>query len=308
MGSQYNIGAVARRAGLTAHVLRAWERRYLALRPSRTEGNQRLYTDEDVERLRLLGRLCRAGHRIGRIARSSVEELRALAVGTAAEAEPAGADGGIPGLLARCRSAVEDMDGARLGRILDTARVFLPPMRLVSDVILPLMRWVGDRWESGKIRILHEHIATAVVRSVLDRMASETPAPEDAPLLAIATPPGEWHEVGALAARLKALECGWRVLYLGANIPAAEVAEAAVRNGAAGVALGITVDADRRSSTRILKELCKALNGNCFLLAAGPAAVRSAKSAGLRPAAVIPSLAAFGRALDRLRSSHTSKV
>lgn len=303
MASTYNIGAVARRAGLTAHVLRVWERRYRAVRPTRTDGNQRVYTEEDVERLRLLERLCRSGHRIGSIARAPVEELRSLAVGTAADAEPGEAAGGTAGLLARCRAAVEEADGLRLGRVLETARVFVPPPRLLSEVVFPLMRWVGERWRAGSIRILHEHVATAVARALLDRMASEFPPADRAPSLVIATPPGEWHELGALAARIVALDRGWRVAYLGASVPAAEICEAVRRLGASGVALGITDPAVARQAAACLRSVRKTLDKNMFLTIGGPIAARCAKAAGLRPSSVISTMAAFGRLLDRRRDA-----
>lgn len=293
-------------------MIRVWERRYRALRPSRTEGNQRLYSEEDVERLRLLGQLCRAGHRIGRIADAPLKELRALAVGTAASAdlpgEPDGADGGIAGLLTRCHTAVEDLDGERLGRILDAARVFLPVSRLLADVVLPLMRWIGDQWKAGSIRIMQEHVATVVVRSLLDRLATETPPPGSAPLLVLATPPGEWHELGALAARVTALAAGWRVLYLGVNVPPDEVVEAAGERKAAAVALGITFSAADRATVAAVREIRKRLEGKSFLMAGGPAAARCAKAAGLKPAQVVASMAAFARTLDRIRAKSAAAL
>ncbi|OQW94809.1 MAG: hypothetical protein BWK77_08525 [Verrucomicrobia bacterium A1] len=304
MGPRVNIGAAAKRAGLSTHVVRAWERRYAALHPSRTGGNQRLYTAADVERLRLLERLCRAGHRIGRIANLSAGGLRALAVGTAAAAEPvpAGRGRGVPDLLARCQASVEAMDAEGLGRVLDTARVFLPSPAFLGDLVLPLMRWVGERWRSGDLRIMHEHAATAVVRSLLDRMAAETPVSESAPLLVIATPPGEWHELGALAARVSALTHGWRVLYLGANIPPAEIAGAADAHKASAVALGVTFDAGNRAMASMIRDLRKQLEGKSFLMVGGPASARCSKAAGLKSGATIASMSVFGKMLDCVRT------
>lgn len=303
MDTTWNIGAVARRAGLSAHVLRVWERRYRAVRPVRTDGNQRLYAEEDVERLRLMARLCQGGHRIGSIARLPVAELRALAVGTPGKVGSVGADGGIGGLLARCRAAVEEADGPCLARVLESARVFVPPSRLLPEVVLPLMRWIGERWKAGSIRILHEHVATAVVRALLDRIASEFPLSDSAPCVVLATPPGEWHELGCLAARVIALERGWRVAYLGANVPAAEIVEAGRRNGASVVALGTMEASAVRPAVACLRALRRTLASNVVISAGGLTAGRCAKSAGLKPSSVITSMDAFGRLLDRRRAS-----
>jgi len=304
MELRVNIGAAAQRAGLTTHVVRAWERRYSALRPSRTGGNQRLYAPADVERLRLLARLCHAGHRIGRIANLSVGGLRALAVGTAAPGDAVSVARGrrVPDLLARCQASVEAMDGDSLGRVLEAARVFLPAPELLVDLVFPLMRWVGERWCSGDLRIAHEHTATAVVRSLLDRMVAEMPVPESAPLLVVATPSGEWHELGALAARVLALAHGWRVLYLGANIPSVEIADAAGAHKASAVAVGVTFVAGGRAMESVVRDLRKRLPGSLFLIVGGPASARCAKASGLKSGVAITSLKAFAQTLDRLRT------
>ncbi len=75
---RYSIGAASRRTGLSIHVLRAWERRYGVVRPSRTRGRQRLYTDAELERLRLLRRATEAGRTIGQVAKLSTAELQRL--------------------------------------------------------------------------------------------------------------------------------------------------------------------------------------------------------------------------------------
>ncbi|HKX12291.1 MAG TPA: MerR family transcriptional regulator, partial [bacterium] len=72
------IQKVARLTGLNPHVIRMWEKRYEAVKPERTQTNRRAYTDEDIERLQLLGYLTREGHRIGQVARVSLTELKEL--------------------------------------------------------------------------------------------------------------------------------------------------------------------------------------------------------------------------------------
>jgi MerR family transcriptional regulator, light-induced transcriptional regulator len=231
-----------------------------------------------------------------------VEDLLALAVGTGAAADTGGVQPGPKAvdLLTRCQGAVGDMDGGRLGRLLETARVFLPIPRLLDEVVLPLMRWIGDSWKAGGLRIAQEHVATGVVRSLLDRITVEAPPPDSAPLVVIATPPGEWHELGALAARVTALGRGCRVLYLGVGVPAAELEAMAGLHRPAAVILGVTFAAADRSTIRTLREIRKRLEGRSLLMIGGPAAARCARAAGVKPAAVVESLAAFGKALDRL--------
>ena len=58
----HSIKIVAQRTGLSSHVIRVWERRYDAVSPRRTETNRRLYSDGDIERLKLLGEATEIGH------------------------------------------------------------------------------------------------------------------------------------------------------------------------------------------------------------------------------------------------------
>src|SRR5690349_5939345 len=75
---RFPIRVAARRAGISVAALRAWERRYRAVTPARTEGEQRLYSEVDVERIALLCRLTTAGHAISAIAGAPTDELRRL--------------------------------------------------------------------------------------------------------------------------------------------------------------------------------------------------------------------------------------
>src|SRR5512141_668232 len=91
---RYPVRLVALRTGLTPHVLRAWERRYGVVSPGRTEGGQRLYSELDIERLRLLRRLTDGGHAIRRIASLPLAELARLDEETGgAEERAASSDG-----------------------------------------------------------------------------------------------------------------------------------------------------------------------------------------------------------------------
>ena len=74
-----SIKVVARRTGLSAHVIRIWEKRYGAMEPERTGTNRRLYSDEQIERLSLLREITQNGHSIGHVAKLPTDKLRELA-------------------------------------------------------------------------------------------------------------------------------------------------------------------------------------------------------------------------------------
>ena len=146
---------------------------------------------------------------------------------------------------------------------------------MAIDMLAPLLQELGDRWEVGSARVCHEHMATAIVRTVIGGLVLTQPGPAGARRLVVATPHGELHELGALLCALLAGAAGWDVLYLGPNLPAAEIVEAAARGGAAAVAISMS-SAARRETEADLRQLVTALPASIPLLAGGAGAGASA--------------------------------
>jgi len=223
--ARYRIGTVARLAGVSTHALRVWERRYGVPTPGRSEGGARLYSDAEVDRLRLLKRAVDRGHAIGQIATLGEPELERLAGGPSAvaagHAETAGA------LLHEFVQAVTTFDAAQAERLLERARVLLSARELVLEVLVPLLSRVGQAWLSGDLCTASEHVASTLVREHASRLLRQIPAEAGAELLLVSTPAAELHELGALLAAAIAKIHGYDVLYLGPNLPATEIARAA---------------------------------------------------------------------------------
>ena len=220
--ARYRIGAVARLAGVSAHVLRVWERRYGVPTPGRSEGGARLYSDVEVDRLRLLKRAVDRGHAIGQIAALGAAELERLAGGPSSvvtgRAETADE------LLHAFVQAVTSFDSARAERLLERARVLLSARELVLEVLAPLLTRIGQAWLSGELCTASEHVASTLVREHASRLLRQLPAEVGAERLLVSTPAAELHELGALLAAGIAKIHGYDVLYLGPNLPAAEIA------------------------------------------------------------------------------------
>jgi MerR family transcriptional regulator, light-induced transcriptional regulator len=281
---RHPMGVVSQRTGLTAHALRAWERRYGAVTPVRSEGGQRLYSDADVLRLRLLKRLTDAGRPIGLVARLETAELARLAgEDTGAGSWPGGSGVVAPAAerhLAECLVAAERLDGPALRAELMRAVVQLEVGVVVEGVVVPLLRRVGELWEQGRLRPAQEHVVSAAVRQVLDWLLSRFDAGPDAPVLLATTPSDELHEFGAMLAGLVAADAGWRVVYLGPSLPPAEVALAAEKSRARMVALSV-VAGSRGAGSRAeagglspsavaeLEELTERLPDGVLLVAGG---------------------------------------
>lgn len=278
------MGVAVKRTGLTSHVLRAWERRYGAVTPGRTEGGQRLYSDEDVVRLRLLKRATEQGRPISMVATRPTEELVSLVgaerlhrelggrAGKPAEAEGWSADAGsASSYLRRCLEAADRLDRRTLRSELMQAVVALGAPAFLTEVVAPLLERVGELWESGELRPAQEHVASTAVRQVLDWLLGRYDPPAAAPLLVAGTPSGELHEFGALLAAAVAADAGWRVLYLGPSLPPEEIAMAAERAGAAVVAMSVVRgdDADADRAGEELAALRSLLPGGTLLVAGG---------------------------------------
>lgn len=298
---QHSIGAAARRAGLQPDRLRAWERRYGAVRPTRNATGRRLYSDSDVRRLQLLRGAVRGGRRIGDVAHLPDADLEELIAGDlAAGATPGGgrpnpgrADAPAPearsgagaehvgpegkGVRAEaisdaCMAAIERLDSRGFERELARASVELSRRHLIDRVLEPLMRAVGERWHAGELRPAHEHMASAGLRSFLGNLYERVQVPEGAPRIVVTTPRCQRHEMGALLVAASASSGGWDVLYLGPDLPAEEIAGAALEVGARAVALSITYPPDDPAIEGELARLGRLLPGHAALLVGGRSA------------------------------------
>ena len=129
----------------------------------------------------------------------------------------------------------------------------------MDQVIIPLMRKLGDGWQAGTLRVSHEHLGTAVVRSFVGTMNGAFNVPAAAPEIVFTTPTGQLHEIGALLACATAAGDGWRTPYLGPSLPAEEIAAAVEIKNAAAVGLSIVYPVDDPHLAGELRRLRKLL-------------------------------------------------
>ena len=154
-------------------------------------------------------------------------------------------------LLDRALEALIDLDRYRLHRILADASVSMSGPEFRQQFIVPLLCTIGRRWQDGSLRIVHEHLASTIVRSFL--AAPRHPADRArAPRILVTTPAGQYHELGALMVAAVAEEMGWDVYYLGASLPAEEIVAAVKQIGARAVALSLCY---REDDSHLLDEL-----------------------------------------------------
>lgn len=301
--ADHPIQVVARRTGLGADVIRVWERRYAAVEPTRDAAGRRLYSDDDVDRLLLLRRATEGGRRIGDVAHLDAAQLARLVAEDKESAGGAKTTGGAasPAHLDVCLAAVEAVSPADLESALQRASVALSTPALLDQVLVPLLKEIGERYRHGGLRVSHEHAASAVVRTFLAQLVASHRIPERAPVLVLATPAGQRHELGALMAGVSAAAEGWKVIYLGPDLPAEEIAYAAIETKSSAVALSVVYPPDDPRIEDELRRLRRALPSDVVLFIGGLGAEgykRVLKEIGAVPAS---DLYEFRRQLDQLR-------
>ena len=281
--ARHPIRVVSERTGLGVETLRAWERRYGAVQPTRTSGGQRLYSDADVERLRLLARLSEAGQSIGRLAELDGERLALLLREETAEESASEGGGDAPAeeadrwrrVVEAGRAAVLSLDGPRLESVLRQGLYQAGARRFVEAVAVPMLRWLGSGWASGTLSVAHEHLASVVLRRVLGSAVDASAAYPGAPAMICATPAGQVHEFGALLVAVIAASLEWRVVYLGADLPAHDIAAAARATRARLVGLSVVYPSDDPRLEGELRTLREELPEGVAVLVGGAGALQN---------------------------------
>jgi DNA-binding transcriptional MerR regulator/methylmalonyl-CoA mutase cobalamin-binding subunit len=281
---------VAHQTGIKPYLIRTWESRYKAVCPQRSENNRRCFTDDDVRRLALLKKAVDAGHTISSVASLSTDELDQL-IGqrfriaggggtTPPHASPYELDWDAQAarFVEAALSHTIQIEPARLERVLNEAAVDLPRQTFLQSVILPFFERIGVLWRNGRLKAIHEHMASVIVRAILWEMLRSVETSKTAPLIVVATPAGHWHEFGALASALAAAESGWRVGYFGPNLPADEIAYAAKKTGAKAIALSLCHAIDQERLVLALKKLRRLVGDGLpvFIGGAGAVTIRRA--------------------------------
>ncbi|UCH28138.1 MAG: MerR family transcriptional regulator, partial [Myxococcales bacterium] len=205
---KYRVGMVSKMTGLSTHTLRMWEKRYAAVLPKRTEAGGRLYTDADVERLRLLSTLVDSGHSIGGIAKLPDVDLRHMAAAfPPPSAEPTSRH--LPEIRDRVMKAIERLRVDEAEQMLSRAALSTEPVEFLKTLVAPILVEIGERWQSGDLRIAHEHACSTVMRGLLFSLRRLYPSNESRRRVVVATPAEEDHELGALMVAMLAAMHGW---------------------------------------------------------------------------------------------------
>jgi MerR family transcriptional regulator, light-induced transcriptional regulator len=229
--ARLRIGELSRRSGVSRELLRAWERRYGLLRPQRSAGGLRLYSSGDLERVRAMQR-----HMTHGLAAREAAALAGRVTEAAAARRSAAAVFDPDQARARLGDALESFDEPQAQGVFDELLSAATVDALLSDVVMPYLHDLGDRWERGELSVAQEHFAANVVRGRLLGLARGW-GRGAGPRALLACPEGERHDLGLIAFGLALRERGWRIDYVGPDTPVDSIEEAARRTGPSVVVL-----------------------------------------------------------------------
>ena len=227
-GGRLRIGELSRRVGVSPELLRAWEMRYGIVRPQRSAGGLRLYSEADERRVRLMRERMAAGLSAAEAARlAQLEDDTPTGVVELSE------------LVRELAGSFDALDEPAAQAALDRLFGSYSLESALAQVILPFLRRIGERWAAAELSVAHEHFATNVVGGRLRALARGW-GQGVGPRAILACPPGEQHELGLLCFGLLLRDRGWRIAYLGAATPPEDIAAALEELPSAAVVLAAT--------------------------------------------------------------------
>lgn len=246
----YTTAEVESRTGIPSTTLRQWERRYGLPSPQRKSNGYRLYSEADLKHLQFIQVRLSEGINISRAVELCLEHFRTAPVTLSALETP-------ETLLARRKSSlerglmdyVEELLQAALkadfewaAQILSNGYARFTLEDVLTHIIEPVLREIGEMWQRGEITIAHEHQASAYLRGKLQILLDMVGQPQLGPGVVVACGPGETHEIGSLMLSVMLRRAGVRVFYLGADTPLAVLALYSKSHEVSAVLLSVGAD------------------------------------------------------------------
>ncbi|MCB2181883.1 MAG: MerR family transcriptional regulator [Desulfobulbaceae bacterium] len=229
----YKIGTLAKKTGFSPNLIRVWEQRYGFLSPTRGQGKQRLFSEDDLSILCYLRKELSRGRSIGELAVLGRENLlrdariwaaaqktisQSKDIGLAKASEPA-----IQELIIKLVQAAFRVDSSTFKQVLNYAFSCFNPGDVINKIISPAMVEIGKSWKEGRLSIAGEHMASMVIEqkiSSLLAIAQVYPqTSSDFHVALCACFPGENHRMGILNVAYHLASQGMTVVFLGNDLP-----------------------------------------------------------------------------------------
>ena len=285
----YSIKAVTNITGIAGDTLRAWERRYSAVSPRRDPNGRRVYSQNDVNRLRLLKNASAIGYPIGKISKLDDDELMGL-VDAATETSSMSATKSVTErLIKAAREYRQDL----CDEILGVSVIGLKPLELATELFAPTLTEIGLLWERGEISIAQEHLLTSSIKRILSSITDHYRKQADGDALIFSTLSQERHEFGILLCNLVASSLGFRTFYFGADLPPEELVAAAKAVRPKAIVVSVVFLGNDKNYAPQLSALCQYVKGLCGVIVGGRMSRDALSIVGEDQALYLPDLKAF---------------
>ena len=268
-----SIGDICAETGLSADVIRVWERRYGFPVPVRLPSGHRRYRQEDLNRLRLMAEAVALGHRPSLAVTADDAALKRLLQKDEGEV--------WTDMVEEIFGAVMRMDGPGIKAMLDPAQKREGVLPFLRCCVSPLLDRVGMAWAEGTLGIHHEHFLMEVLEDRLRQLRSKQRVQPGSPVILFATLPGERHRLGLLMAALTFAAKGHRTELLGIDLPVANIASVARDLKASSLAISLSIQSSGEPTRRLLQDLQERLPKGCSLIVGGQGAARTRRVEGV---------------------------
>ena len=219
--TKYSIAQVEALTGIKGHTIRVWERRYNFLAPERTNTNIRFYSDAELRKLLNVSILNRNGVKISKIDRMTDAQINEAILNLFNTIDTA-----LNEEINKLTLAMLDMDEIKFDKIFQKQLVRFGLIKTMTNIIYPFLNHVGVLWTTQKAMPAHEHYVSNLIRQKIIAATDSLPsAPANARSIVLFLAEGEDHELGLLLAYFIAKDLGWKVYYLGQNVPTENVLE-----------------------------------------------------------------------------------
>ena len=228
---------VSKLTGISIHTLRAWEKRYKAVVPDRDPSGRRAYNDQELEKLKMLGKVCSLGGSIGNIANLEITDLKSLLSKFQTSSPFSETSSPVPetndnidtqAILNHLLLALQDFKLDIISHELHKLKITMSLKDLAFKILLPLLQEIGFRVNNSTLNVAQEHAISSIVRFHIGQFVYQNyeRKRKKGTIATLATPEGEYHEFGILIASLLCIHHGINFYYLGANMPASGFVEA----------------------------------------------------------------------------------
>ena len=259
MNNTYNISFISNACGVKPHTIRTWEKRYNTFSPDRTDGGQRIYSEDDLTKGRLIVSLLEQGHSISRLAGKSLQDLRALIFDEKIESLQSNkmlTSVGIKKLLTH----LSNFDLSQISSEMVRLRLSIGAKEFIFKVLIPIIQAVGRMYLDGKYSVTQEHIISTIIRYQLSQI--NLPDSENSTnSIILATPEGNLHELPILIADILCQLNRISTYYLGASHPAVCLSEAVNELKSKTIVLGV-VSSDKWDYEKNIISFLKLMDKN----------------------------------------------